>query len=167
MTSSIPRGSGLGDFIGRADVNRVAVVLISAIALGGIARALTLAWICDDAFISLRYAANLVAGDGLVYNVGEYVEGYTNLLWTLLIAAFVALEKTIPAGYWVGRVTGAALVAWGGTMIAIAVTLPRPGRTPKMMPSTMPQQMKKRLVRVKAASKPAIRLSIIPAAPGS
>ena len=41
----------------------------------------------DDAFISYRYARNLVRGEGLVYNPGERVEGYTNLLWTLLIAA--------------------------------------------------------------------------------
>jgi hypothetical protein len=41
----------------------------------------------DDAFISFRYAANLVAGHGLVFNPGERVEGYTNFLWTILLAA--------------------------------------------------------------------------------
>jgi arabinofuranosyltransferase len=41
----------------------------------------------DDAFISLRYADNLVAGNGLVFNRGEYVEGFTPLLWVLLLAA--------------------------------------------------------------------------------
>ena len=40
----------------------------------------------DDAFISFRYARNLVAGHGLVFNPGERVEGYSNLLWTLLMA---------------------------------------------------------------------------------
>jgi len=45
----------------------------------------------DDAFISFRYAENLVAGHGLVFNPGEWVEGYTNLLWTLLIAGVLAL----------------------------------------------------------------------------
>jgi arabinofuranosyltransferase len=40
----------------------------------------------DDAMISMRYAANLVHGWGLVWNPGERVEGYTNLLWTLLMA---------------------------------------------------------------------------------
>ncbi len=38
----------------------------------------------DDAFISFRYARNLVHGYGLVFNVGEYVEGYSNFLWTIL-----------------------------------------------------------------------------------
>jgi arabinofuranosyltransferase len=40
----------------------------------------------DDAFISFRYAANLSDGLGLVFNSGERVEGYTNFLWTVLIA---------------------------------------------------------------------------------
>ena len=42
----------------------------------------------DDAYISFRYAANLAAGHGLVWNPGEYVEGYTNLLWVLLLTPF-------------------------------------------------------------------------------
>jgi arabinofuranosyltransferase len=45
----------------------------------------------DDAFISFRYAENLVSGNGLVYNPGEYVEGFTNLSWTLLLAGVMSL----------------------------------------------------------------------------
>jgi hypothetical protein len=44
-------------------------------------------FIGDDAFISFRYARNLVAGNGLVWNPGEAVEGYTNFLWVLVLAA--------------------------------------------------------------------------------
>jgi arabinofuranosyltransferase len=40
----------------------------------------------DDAMISMRYAWNLSHGFGLVWNPGEYVEGYTNLLMTLLMS---------------------------------------------------------------------------------
>jgi hypothetical protein len=47
-------------------------------------------WTCDDAWISFRYARNLVRGHGLVFNVGEWVEGYTNFAWTLFIAAGLA-----------------------------------------------------------------------------
>ena len=37
--------------------------------------------------VSMRFAANLAAGDGLVWNPGEVpVEGYSNLLWTLWMA---------------------------------------------------------------------------------
>jgi hypothetical protein len=41
----------------------------------------------DDAFITFRYARNLAAGLGPVYNAGERVEGYTNFLWMVLVAA--------------------------------------------------------------------------------
>ena len=40
----------------------------------------------DDAMISMRYAWNLSHGSGLVWNTGEYVEGYTNPLWTLVMS---------------------------------------------------------------------------------
>jgi len=45
----------------------------------------------DDAYISFRYAANLARGVGLVFNVGERVEGFTNPLWTLLAAGCIRL----------------------------------------------------------------------------
>ncbi len=40
----------------------------------------------DDAYISFRYAENLINGNGLVFNIGERVEGYTNFLWVILLA---------------------------------------------------------------------------------
>ncbi|MFQ5739719.1 MAG: hypothetical protein ACE5JX_11970 [Acidobacteriota bacterium] len=52
----------------------------------GLTGAVSSAWSCDDAFISFRYARHLVEGQGLVFNPGERVEGYTNFLWTLLVA---------------------------------------------------------------------------------
>ena len=39
----------------------------------------------DDAFISYRYAHNLSSGHGLVFNPGERVEGYSNLLWIVIL----------------------------------------------------------------------------------
>lgn len=45
----------------------------------------------DDAYISFRYAANLARGEGLVYNAGEWVEGYSNFLWTAYHAPFIAV----------------------------------------------------------------------------
>lgn len=47
----------------------------------------------DDAFISFRYAHNLVAGHGLVFNPGERVEGYTNLLYVLLMVPAARLAS--------------------------------------------------------------------------
>jgi arabinofuranosyltransferase len=40
----------------------------------------------DDAYISYRYAQNLVQGAGLVFNPGERVEGYSNFLYVLMMA---------------------------------------------------------------------------------
>ncbi|MCE7959156.1 MAG: hypothetical protein DYH06_14645, partial [Acidobacteria bacterium ACB2] len=35
----------------------------------------------DDAMVSMRYARNLARGEGLVFNPGERVEGFSNPLW--------------------------------------------------------------------------------------
>jgi hypothetical protein len=57
----------------------------------------------DDAMISMRYARNFVHGHGLVWNVGERpVEGYTNPLWVLFMAALHALP--LPASKTSGAV---------------------------------------------------------------
>lgn len=47
----------------------------------------------DDAYISYRYARNLAAGDGLVFNPGERVEGYSNLLYVLLLAPALLIAR--------------------------------------------------------------------------
>ncbi len=65
-------------------------------------------WEVDDAYISYRYAANLLHGAGLVYNPGEIVEGYTNFLWTLWIAAGLAVGLD-PAGLALASTIAAAL----------------------------------------------------------
>ena len=57
--------------------------LLLVLVLSSVALATHLAWVCDDAFISFRYAANLAHGRGLVWNPGERVEGYTNFLWEI------------------------------------------------------------------------------------
>lgn len=72
----------------------------------------------DDAFISYRYARNLVQGQGLVFNYGEFVEGYTNFLW-VLIAALALLLKLDP--FLVTRVLG--LLAYGLGMLFCAQAL--------------------------------------------
>jgi len=48
----------------------------------------------DDAMISLRYAANLAHGQGLVWNPGERVEGFTNPLMVFLMTAAVGAAGT-------------------------------------------------------------------------
>ena len=77
----------------------------------------------DDAYISYRYAANWLAGNGLVFNPGEYVEGISNLLWTVLIAAGMALG--IPAklvGHGLGLASGAGVLV--ATYLTVRALLP-------------------------------------------
>jgi len=50
-----------------------------------------LPFIADDSLISLRYAARLVAGQGLTWTAGERVEGFSNLTWVLANALLHAL----------------------------------------------------------------------------
>ena len=57
----------------------------------------SVAWfLTDDAFISFRYVRNLLEGHGLVFNPGQYVEGYTNFLWILELAALWGLFGVRP-----------------------------------------------------------------------
>ena len=69
--------------------NHVKTRLVWALALSIFAAEamLFVHWIPDDAFISFRYAANLAAGNGMVFNPGERVEGMSNPLWTALLGA--------------------------------------------------------------------------------
>jgi arabinofuranosyltransferase len=87
---------------------RLAIVLAG----GGLVAALAWSWhlrsLFDDAYISLRYAANLAHGNGLVFNVGERVEGFTNLLWTVALAGLIRLGADGPHAAVVGCLTAFA-----------------------------------------------------------
>jgi hypothetical protein len=59
----------------------------------------------DDSWIHLHFARNLAEGSGFSYNPGRLVAGSTAPLWTLLIAAGVALGGD---PIWVAKTLGAA-----------------------------------------------------------
>lgn len=49
-----------------------------------------------------------------------FVGGVMNLVWIAGLALLVLAEKWVPAGHWVGRIIGAALVMWGtGVLYAL------------------------------------------------
>lgn len=93
--------------------------------------------VIDDSYISLRYAWHLMHGHGLVYNVGQRVEGYTNFLWTLLgalllrmgvaplrglavastLAGFTAMVTVLRGGRALGR-PGETSGVWGAMVLA-------------------------------------------------
>ncbi|NLH48252.1 MAG: hypothetical protein GX444_06570 [Myxococcales bacterium] len=67
----------------------------------------------DDAYITYRYADNLMHGRGISFNPGERVEGYTSFGQLLLIAPFTLLGKNV-VRLWsilLGLAAGAGLVA--------------------------------------------------------
>lgn len=81
---------------GKHRILKVALIGFMALYLGrAVYEAIRLRWVSDDAFISFRYALHLLRGQGLVFNAGEFVEGFTNFLWTL--AVFCGLALGLPA----------------------------------------------------------------------
>ncbi len=55
-------------------------------------------FLTDDAFIAFRYASNLLHGWGLVWNPPPFVpvEGYTSVLWVVLLALVWAVTGVAP-----------------------------------------------------------------------
>ena len=47
-----------------------------------------------------------------------FVGGVMNFAWIAGIALFVLVEKLSPAGHWIGKAAGAALIVWGGAVLA-------------------------------------------------
>jgi hypothetical protein len=65
----------------------------------------------DDAFISLRYAQNWLAGNGVAWNPGDRVEGYTNFLQLLLTTGLGAVGVDL-----VRAVRIVSFAAWCGLL---------------------------------------------------
>jgi arabinofuranosyltransferase len=81
-----------------ADVESMKRFLVT---LGAVSAAVLVAWLSigggslgiDDAHIFFVYGENLAAGEGPAYNAGgEWVEGFTSLLWTIVVAAAFGLS---------------------------------------------------------------------------
>jgi predicted metal-binding membrane protein len=48
-----------------------------------------------------------------------FVGGVMNLLWIAVLAIVVLAEKLAPAGFWVARVSGGVLIAWGVATLVV------------------------------------------------
>ncbi len=70
----------------------------------------------DDAYITFRYAQNLISGHGLVYNPGEAVLGTTTPLYALLMAAlalpFGGAHAPYPTLAWLANAAADAVTCW-------------------------------------------------------
>ncbi len=82
---------------------KVFFLLLAAALVIGFIHVWSLRYVNDDCFVSFRYARNIVDGRGIVYNAEERVEGYTNFLWTMLLAGGMKLGMEPVAGsIWMG-----------------------------------------------------------------
>lgn len=83
--------------LGRTGTERLAIIGLLGVALA--ARLVPGPRIVDDAYITYRYAYNLLAGNGFVYNPGEQVLGTTTPLYASLLAglAFITGWRDFPA----------------------------------------------------------------------
>lgn len=101
------------------------------------ARAIPGARTIDDAFITYRYARNILAGNGFVYNPGEQVLGTTTPLYTLVMVVLGALSGGSAAPFpqlamglnaiadgvtavlllRLGKQLGARLAGWGAALV--------------------------------------------------
>ena len=94
-------------YLGRA----APLFAVGAAAVALIVHARWYRFVCDDAFITLRYAKNLATLGSPVYNPGEHVEGYTNFLWMTLIAALRRVGvPTVLGARLLGAVSGVAVL---------------------------------------------------------
>lgn len=89
------------------------ITSVAAITVG-LYHSIVLRWVGDDIFITFRYIQNWFDGKGLVYNAGEYVEGYTHFLWLIILAAARGLgANPVGASIWLG------IVAFLGMLVLV------------------------------------------------
>jgi arabinofuranosyltransferase len=67
------------------------LALLAALAVVLVPQLFLFSHVADDAYIGFRYATRLAAGEGLTFNPGERVEGFSDPLWMLLLAGGLRL----------------------------------------------------------------------------
>src|SRR5947209_609632 len=88
------------------------LVVVALSSLGLILHARVFDFVCDDAFITLRFARNFARMASPIYNVGEHVEGYTSFTWMALCAGFMrAGLEAGPAAQLLGALSGVLIMA--------------------------------------------------------
>jgi arabinofuranosyltransferase len=80
--------------------------LVAALAIAAAALIIVKsAWICDDAFITLRTVDNFVHGFGLRWNVDERVQSFTHPLWLMALTPVYTVTRS---AYYTGIVVSLA-----------------------------------------------------------
>lgn len=71
------------------------------------------AWLCDDAFITLRSVDNWVSGHGLRWNPSERVQSFTHPLWMFVVALPYAVTRNPSFALLVPAVLATTVFLWG------------------------------------------------------
>lgn len=83
--------------LSKESFKRIATYVPWPLLVGAGVLAWALGYAQEDAYISFRYAENLLQGHGLTFNPGEApVEGYSNFLWVLWAAFFGVFTDDFP-----------------------------------------------------------------------
>jgi len=94
----------------------ITIIIGACIFLTACYHAIGFTW--DDPFISYRYAQNLAEGNGLVFNIGERVEGYSNLLFVLIctVAYMIGFGQIDLGLLYFGKIFG-LICAFGSVIV--------------------------------------------------
>jgi hypothetical protein len=93
-------------------------------------------FVIDDAYITFRFVQQWINGNGLLFNIGERVEGYSNFLWIVLLAPFAALGVDLEVAAKILGVTCSAVTLWMTWRAATHMGLP--GFAPLLMAAMAP-----------------------------
>lgn len=73
--------------------NKISAIIFLIITAGYIVYSLSFfKWFVDDLFIYFRYAENFASGKGIVFNEGERIEGFSGILWFLILSFYAFLK---------------------------------------------------------------------------
>ncbi len=103
---------------------RIALAVLALLAVASVVLSFVIVTprpMIDDTFIGVRYAANWVGGNGIVYNPGDPVEGFTSITWVALMTAAYAVGMDCLVATQIvnvaAQVLGIGLVFWMGRCV--------------------------------------------------
>jgi arabinofuranosyltransferase len=95
-------GAGQKAVLSIKSIKQISYFLLIVIGILFIYHCKEFSFIQDDSYITYRYVKNFTEGSGLVFNIGDRVEGYTCFLWVMLLALikelgfnFISASQTI------------------------------------------------------------------------
>ena len=119
MISALPQAAA-------PESKRLVLVLVALV--GALVSYITFAdFLFEDSYITLRYATNLAAGRGLVFQSGEAVLGTSSPLWAMLLALPIALGAQPEVVLDIGFCASLAGLAYSGGRLLQRLGTPRAG----------------------------------------